>query len=136
MPGIWDPWKGFEQRNKIVRFNFFLLLIAFSHGIFEHQLWGGRWWNLVGGTWRAKKISCHCSWKSFICPHVLGHGHIGGMRIHHWAVRQGWERTWGWDCSSLVQVGSCMAGVTSPTPHFPLHVYSFPLRSPWGQDTP
>lgn len=35
----------------------------------------------------------------------------------------------------LVRPGSCRAAVTSPTPHFPLHVYSFPHRSPWGVGT-
>ena len=35
----------------------------------------------------------------------------------------------------LVWPGSCRVAVTSPTPHFPLHVYSFPHRSPWGVGT-
>lgn len=37
--------------------------------------------------------------------------------------------------SSLVGTGSLREGATSPTPHFPLPVCSFPLKSPQGVGT-
>lgn len=105
-----------------------LIIVFFCSIVFLSTLYGvGSGWNSFGRNLREeKKITSplleECHFPSRAWPQTHG---------RHTDKSRGCLTRLG----KNVGRGSCRAAVTSPTPHFPLHVYSFPRRSPRGAGT-
>lgn len=107
--------------------------MAFSRHMFKPPLWRGVWVEFSWKEFEGRKNIMSPLLEGFHFP-SRAWTRTRRRHVDLSGCLTGWERTWGWDRAAW-PAPAHRAAVTSPTAHFPPHVYSFPLGSPWGVGT-